>query len=195
MPYYESFMVDLETTGTKPNLNHVVEISIVGFNLDTRERDVGISVNLSKEQAGRGADQSTLSWWANSVSREVRERVFKNFLNPEINNADELNKILDYVLYSKSPYKKEAIMWAKPIHFDYMFLSSIFRENEVAMPFNYWSTIDMWSYCSALLNFDTEMYNSLKPERPDAHSSLADIHWQLDWLFKVKDYADAKSKD
>lgn len=193
MPYYDCFMLDVETTGTRPDLNHVIEISVVAFDPITQQRDEGITLNLSKDQAGRGVDQQTLSWWKGQ-SETVKQSVFKNFLLNDFDNRAELDKLNAYVLKHRDPCAKP-VFWSKPLHFDYMFVQGIYKDLGVYFPFPYYITIDMWSYCAGLLNFDRAIYESLKPERIDAHSSLADIHWQLDWLFEVQKYVNAKPKD
>lgn len=188
-----SFMVDLETTGTRPDLNHVVEISIVAFDPITQERDVGLTVNMGRNQANRVADPQTIGWWSGQP-KEIKQSVFKNFLDPAFDNLKALQELNDYVLKHRDPFGK-AVFWSKPLHFDFMFLQSLYKDVGVYCPFPYYITLDMWSYCAGLLNFDRDLYEKLKPERTDAHSSLADCQWQLDWLFTVQNYVRAQPED
>lgn len=193
MRYFNHFMVDVETTGTRPDLNHVVEIAAIAFDYDTREQHPEpFIIKLTKQgQPNRVVEASTIEWWKRQAPA-VRLGVFENFIRQDLRLADQLREMHDWVFRVSDPNKPK-IFWAKPVSFDYMFLQGLFKDAQVDFPFPaFWLTNDMRSHCMGLVapfgaSYEEveEEYHSYKPPRTNAHSSLADVQWQLDWLKAV----------
>ncbi|TXH12821.1 MAG: hypothetical protein E6R03_12270 [Hyphomicrobiaceae bacterium] len=196
---FNHYMVDVETTGTRPDLNHVVEIAAIAFDYDTMEQHPEPFIaQLSRQgQPHRVPDKKTLEWWKGQ-NPAVLQSVFSQFENPDLCLKTQLENMRDWVFRVGDPMQPK-IFWAKPVSFDYMFLQGLFKDAQVDFPFPaFWMTNDMRSHCMGLMHAAgmsyqqmDNLYKDFTPKRVDAHSSLADVQWQLDWLKAVKGAANA----
>lgn len=183
---FSQFMVDIESTGAQPDLNHIVEISIVPFSLvpnvvlvSPPEYHVKFKFNLN--QRHRFCDPQTDIWWQKQPA-DVREKVFSHFFDPSLNNANTLLEISKFITKVS---KGNTEFWSKPNSFDFMFMQSFFKDNKVIFPFSYWIAKDMAGFCSGISfvkqkTLDYKIYKPLK--RFKAHDSLNDCYFQLEWL-------------
>ena len=183
---FNKFMVDIETTGTKPDINHVVEISIVPFDLVPNSIIVSppeyhLKFKLNHNQLHRTYNQQTMVWWGKQT-KVIADDVFSQFYNEEINNK---NVLLQLAVFITQLSKGDTQFWAKPNSFDFMFMQSLFEDLGVIFPFRYWMAVDMAGFCAGLAFKQQKVldYTIYKPEvREKAHDSMGDCYFQLDWI-------------
>ena len=183
---YNQFMIDIETTGVKPDLNHIIEIAIVPFGMTNNVMFISpleyhMLFKLNHNQGYRDYDAQTLIWW-DKQSKEIRESVFSHFFDDSLNNPKTLLELTKFITYLS---RADTQFWSKPNSFDFMFLQSLFSDFKIIFPFNYWIAKDMAGFCSGLSfvhqkTLDYRVYKPLK--REGAHSSMDDCYYQLEWL-------------
>ena len=183
---FSNYMVDIETTGTRPDLNHIVEVAIVPFelihtNVVISPEEYHLKFKLNSDQKHRQYDPSTMTWWGKQ-NKQIADKVFSQFFNPEINNAQVLTQLAIFISHTTNG---KARFWSKPNSFDYMFLQSLFKDFQIVFPFSYWNALDLSGFCSGLAylqqnTLDSKIY---EPEtRSLAHDSMGDCYFQLDWI-------------
>lgn len=183
---FVNFMVDIETTGTSPDLNMVVEVCIVPFHLIqgaliVSDPEYHIKFKLNDQQGHRNWDDQTIIWWEKQ-SKEVADSVFSHFLDESINNK---NVLIQMAIMISSMAANEAKFWSKPNSFDFMFMQSIFKQYAVIFPFKYHKAKCMAGFCTgvAYVNHKTDDHKIYEPlERHGAHDSMNDCYYQLEWL-------------
>lgn len=183
---YDKFMVDIETTGKKPDLNHIVEISIVPFSMIPNVIEVApleyhLKFKLNDQQLHRNYCAETMVWWGKQ-SKETANSVFSEFYNTEINNRDVLEQLAIFVARLTTGNTQ---FWSKPNSFDFMFLQSIYDDFKLIFPFRYYLAKDMAGFCSGLSfayqkNLDYKIFKPLKREK--VHDSMGDCYFQLEWM-------------
>ena len=183
---YNQFMIDIETTGVQPDLNHIVEIAVVPFAMmpnfiEISPLEYHLKFKLNFNQKNRTSDPQTLIWW-DKQSKEIRDNVFSHFLDPNLNNA---NTLLELAKFITTLSKGDTQFWSKPNSFDFMFTQSIFKDFQIIFPFKYWMAKDMAGFCSGIsfVKQNTLDYMIYKPKvREGAHDGMNDCYFQLEWL-------------
>lgn len=183
---FNQFMVDIESTGTSPDRNHVVEICIVPFNLISNVVHISppeyhLKFKLNDQQLGRQYDQQTMIWWSKQ-NKAVADSVFSQFLNENIDNKQVL---LQLAVFVSRITTSNTEFWSKPNSFDFMFLQSLFKDFQVIFPFKYYLAKDLAGFCSGIsfIKHKTMNYRIYEPlERHGAHDSMNDCYYQLQIL-------------
>ena len=180
---YNHFMVDIETTGTSPDLNHIVEICVVPFGIgnnfiEVSEPQYHLKFKLNHNQKQRKYDQQTMIWWEKQ-SKEIADHVFSNFFDESIDNSQVL---LQLAIFVGALTKGDTMFWSKPNSFDFMFMQSIFKDYQVIFPFKYWMAKDLAGFCCGISfvnqkTLDYRIYGPMK--RIGAHDSMNDCYFQL----------------
>lgn len=174
---YPDVMVDIETTGTRPDRHAIIQLAAVKFNL--KDRTVGPSFNLSLQMPpNRYWEESTRDWWLRDKA-ELLERIVTRAMAPGLVMqafAEWASKDHDW--------SNSLVFWAKPISFDYAFISSYFNDFDVANPFHYRAANDMNSFIRA--RFYPEEVPDMKLEVPmigETHDAINDVFHQIAVLF------------
>lgn len=121
---FPDVMVDLETTGTRPETTNIIQISAVKFNLATGDVDMNFFDRCLIPLPTRFWSEDTREWW--SKMPELLDGIYARMEPAKTVMQD----------FSNWAYNCEHL-WAKPIHFEWPFLQSYFNELEVHNPFHY----------------------------------------------------------
>lgn len=169
-------MVDLETTGTDPAANAIIQISAVRFDLINKKVDASdmfdrcLAVPMS-----RSWDQGTIEWW--SKHGDVLDSIMAR--------QEPARDVVEafHAWACKTP---GASLWAKPITFEYPFLASYFRQYEKDMPFHYRYARDVNTYLWAKGHEDTsKFWDTIPWDGLDAHNALHDVLHQIRGVFNA----------
>lgn len=178
---FTDIMVDLETTGTDPEHCAIFQIAAVKFDPVKRmvspmvfDRSLQFAPNRFWEEGGR-------QFW------QKMPDIYKSL----VERAEDPALVLkEFTTWVNSDYTDQgpARIWAKPIHFEWGFLSSYYRQFGMPMPFHYRTARDMNSYIGGLRsnpehhNLDNEV-----PFEGPEHNALWDVFHQIKVLFHAMD--------
>lgn len=171
---FPDIMVDIETTGTDFDKNHIIQIAAVRFNLRERTIDHQFFDRALMPAPGRFWDEDTRSWWLKD-KREILDGIMKR-MEPVRGVLEDLQRFAP----------PDAVFWAKPTHFDYSFLSSYFKQYELSNPFAYYRAKDLRSFTEGL-SFPEPSKDWTKelPFTGPAHNALFDTLHQISALFEA----------
>lgn len=167
-------MVDLETTGTDPGHNAIIQIAAVKFNFDTGE--IGEVFNRCLMLAPRRFwDEDTRTWWGKQ-NRAVFDSIIARMETPE-------PVMRDLIAFAGDG---EYRLWAKPVHFEFPFIASYCAQFGLPMPFNFRIARDLNTYMAAMAG--GAVHQGMEHIHPpaNAHDALADVVHQLKMLFAAK---------
>jgi len=174
--------VDIETTGTNPNLTAMIQLSGVRFNFETREIDTSSFFDQCLLiPSNRFWSEDTRDWWAQQ-DQKILHSIWGRMKEPR----EVLAAFAQWV--HRDLDGERPVLWAKPSHFEYPFLESYFREYGVAMPFHYREVEDLNSWCRArgVPDLDQELDFD-----GDAHNAIHDVLHQVKVLFELLERTDA----
>lgn len=165
-------MVDIETTGTLPDRHAILQISAVKFNLKTGAVSPDFFDRCLIMPKHRSWDEGTRNWWIDKKS---------SIINDIFDRAEDHRVVIDE--FAKWAYPQNHLQfWSKPTHFDFMFLSSYFHDENIQNPFHYRFANDLNSYLRGLY-YPKDVPNLNLEFKGDAHNALADTLHQLRLLF------------
>lgn len=141
--YFQHVMCDIETTGLKPDRNHIIQICAVRFNLQTQEYDPNLfEVCLDPDMASfRNVCPTTMAWWNDPERQPIWEKIQANKFNPSL-------ALMAFQHWLNTGAR--LVFWGNRNGFDYMFLQSYFADFNVPFPFKYWDSKDLLSYTEGL---------------------------------------------
>ena len=171
-------MVDLESTGTNPSYNAIIQIAAVQFNYKTGE--IGPVFNRCLSIApNRYWDEGTRTWWGKQ-NKDVFDGIVSRMEPPE-------PVLRDFLTFATTDVPNGGLrLWAKPIHFEFPFLESYFSQFGLPNPFHYRVARDLNTYLAAMAG-GVEHQDMEHIEVPtNAHDALADVVFQLKLLFAGK---------
>jgi len=179
---FTDIMVDIETTGTDPDNNAMIQLAAVKFNLMTREVSSDTFDKALTFAPQRFWDESTRQWW--SKMPEVYKSIVERSENP-------LYVLQDFSKWVNSDQPVDETgegyrFWAKPTTFDWSFISSYYRQYGLPMPFHYRYARDLNSYMAGLKS-NPQHPNIEIPFTGDEHNALWDCFHQIEQLFHAQD--------
>lgn len=175
-------MLDFETTGTDSEHCAIIQIAAVKFDpitqevgTDTFDKALAFAPNRFWEEGGR-------NFW------QKMPEIYSSFVERAIDPGDALDQFTRWVNKDVPETDGGWRLWAKPIHFEWSFLSSYYRQFGLRIPFHYRYTRDLNSYIAGLRG---------KPEHinledsvefiGDEHNALWDCFHQVKILFHAQD--------
>lgn len=171
-------MVDIETTGLSPDYSAIIQIAAVRFNLEEQTIDNDVFDRCLTLPNKRFWDEETRHWWSQQ-KRSVLADIYSRMEEPEV-------VINAFSEWGRAKQKNHPLrFWAKPISFDYAFVSSYFRDYRVYNPFNFREAIDLRSYVRGL-GRSGEMPELNVEFKGDAHNALVDTLNQINFLFEAQ---------
>lgn len=184
-PLNEKFpdhMVDLESTGLNFERNGIIQISAVRFNLAERTISHDFFDRCLALPDNRFWDESTRIWWMKK----------KDVLMSILGRGEEPSVVLEAFSAWVGP---NASMWAKPTHFDHVFLKSYFSDANKPHPYFYRTANDMNSFLRGRYfpapapqwEYEMEFHG-------DKHNAIHDCLHQISVLFKAMDDTTVTSK-
>lgn len=177
---YPDVMVDIETTGTRPDTTAIIQLAAVKFNLAEGTVDHNFFDRALMIPPTRFWDEDTREWWL-SDKADILQGIYSRMENPKMvledlaawaNNDRDFNQPLRF--------------WSKPLSFDFPFISSYFREFEITNPWNFREANDQNTWIRA--RFFPEEAPPIEKELDfvgDAHNALQDTLHQVKVLFEA----------
>lgn len=174
MTVYTDVMIDLETTGTRPDRSAVIEIGAVKFNLKERTASTNVFNRCLKIPRNRHWDESTRAWWYKQ--KDVLDNILARGEDPKLVMSD----FVDWVNPRGGPLR----FWAKPTTFDYMFISSYLNDYDQPVGlFDFREATDQRSFLRGVY-FPNDIDTSDEPEFVGvAHNAVVDCLNQIKVLF------------
>ena len=179
---FTDIMVDIETTGTLPEYNGIIQLAAVKFNLDTREVSPNIFDRALSLAPNRFWDEGTRQFW------QKHPGVYRGLMERAELPHKVLSDFYNWVLLDQPDIEGGYRFWAKPVSFDWPFLASYMRQHGMEMPFHYRYACDMNSYIRGLRS-NPEHYK-LEDEIPfegEEHNAKWDCFHQIQVLFAAQD--------
>jgi hypothetical protein len=165
-------MVDIETTGTRPDLHAMFQLAAVAFDWNTGITGPTFNMKLNIPP-GRHWDEGTRDWWSKNPT--AFEMASSNPQPPR----EVMLAFRDWVVATTGALEKPRF-WAKPSTFDYQFVSSYFHQYEIENPFHFRDVIDMQSFIRGMRHnpgapaFDREVeFEGV------AHNGVDDVYHQI----------------
>lgn len=174
-------MVDIETTGTDPGANAIIQIAAVRFNLETRELDTSSMFNRCLFIPPRRYwDEGTREWWGRQ-KREILADIYSRMEDPKT----VLEAFSQWSLESGSDEPMR--FWGKPTHFDFSFIQNYMNQFEVYNPYHFGYATDLNSFIRGRAN-SSKVRDHKVEFQGDAHNAIFDVINQIDSLFKAVDH-------
>jgi oligoribonuclease (3'-5' exoribonuclease) len=177
-PTFLDIMVDLETTGTNPEVNGMIQLSAVKFDLASQSVQPfpDFFDRCLKLPQNRYFEEGTRQWW------NKRHKVYQ-----QINaRAEDPQKVIgDFVKWVGFNNPKPVRFWSKPTTFDWGFVASYLRQYELQNPFHYRWAMDMNSYIRGLAQDPTVESHYVPFEGGDAHNAIFDVLNQINQVFEA----------
>lgn len=175
-PLFERFpdvMCDTESTGLNFDRNAIIQISAVRFNLKEKTISHDFFDQCLMIPDNRFWDEGTRDWWLKK--RDVLMGILSR-------GRPVKEVLLEFAAWAGT----QSVMWAKPTHFDHVFLGSYFKEHGMSHPFFYRSANDMNSFIRSRYYPETppEWEYQIPFEGPK-HNAIFDCLHQIKVLFKV----------
>lgn len=169
---FTDVMIDLETTGTCPDRNAIIQISGVKFNLEDRTISPDFFDMSLKIPSHRFWCEDTRKWWSK----------MPDLYNKIVSTAQPHEVVLQALFDWLKPMNSLSF-WSKPTHFDFMFMASYFKDAGMDVPCHFRKANDLNTFVRA-------MYP--KREVPDlgikmdgeAHNAIDDVLFQIKYLFE-----------
>lgn len=178
MPHY---MIDIETTGTRPDRAAILQIAAVRFDPVARSIDHDGLFNMCLRMPGwRFWDDDTRRWWQ-AQNQDVFQRILFNAQDPRaVTHA--------FLHWVNADHAKidDRYFWAKNAAFDFMFLASYGTDYDTGMPFSYRNVNDMKAFIRGRC-FPDDIPVIDQAPTDQAHDAIVDCIMQIDWLFKALD--------
>ena len=162
------FMLDIETTGLNPCVNHITSCAIVPFELSTGQySENNFHQRFDRTIVGRLENKDTMYFRAkyNIDKAEKELPISENIYETMRNISKFLNDANTYV-------------WAKPAHFDIAFLASYFNMCSLPIPWSHRNARDLGTYLAAAGHKLTDLYKEIE-FTGDTHNALHDCYYQI----------------
>lgn len=175
MTEWTDLMVDVETTGTNPGVNGIIQLSAILFNL--KEKKVGPCFDVCPSILPlRSWCMDTREFWM------VKNRsVFETIVARQEDGQTAFLKFFHWVREHNPTH-----FWAKPLSFDWPFVASSMEQCGLPMPMHYRYARDMNSYMAGLNGCADHPIVEKEvpfPAGGSQHNALHDCGWQIDQLF------------
>jgi len=181
-------MVDIETTGTRPDRNAMIQLAAVRFNLEERTVDASDMFNRCLLiPPNRFWDESTRSWWGQQ-KRDILDDIYFRMEDPK--TVMEAFSQWSLKAGSGEPLR----FWAKPTTFDFSFVQSYLNDYEVYNPYHFRWAVDMNSFIRGL-GASSKIESFYNEFQGDAHNAIFDVINQIDCVFKAKDHYHAPTNE
>jgi DNA polymerase III alpha subunit (gram-positive type) len=164
-------MLDVETTGTSPDRNAMIQVAAVRFDLATGEVDGADTFNECLFMPPwRSWDEETRLWW------QKQPAVLQSLLARAKPAVEVMDRFATWAGYDTP------VMWAKPITFDFNFVASAFRDAQIPNPFSFRQAMDCRSYLRGLAGHTDYIKETEIEFRGPKHDAIFDVFHQIKWL-------------
>lgn len=165
-------MVDLETTGTQPEHSNIIQIAAVKF--DHRTGEVGDHFDRCLlPLPSRYWDEDTRKWWSGMPT--ILDGIWRRMEPPN-------QVLMDFAHFAQG----SPVMWAKPVSFEFPFITSYYRELGLMNPFHFRLAMDQNSFIRA--RYFPEEAPRVEKELEftgQEHNALHDVFHQIKTVLTV----------
>jgi hypothetical protein len=172
MSYFPDLMVDTETGGKQPDRTPMIQVAAVPFCLETMTISPNVFCRSLSVPPTRLWDESTRQWWSEQ-NQEILQEI--------IDLAQPPAQVMDEFWRYSVQLGPGVRFWAKPISFDYAFISSYFRDYELTNPFDFRTTKDLNSFIAGL--YRNKPVPKIELSAKVTHNALDDCYSQIELLF------------
>jgi RNAse (barnase) inhibitor barstar len=175
-------MLDFETTGTDPEHCAIIQMAAVKFDpytqevsSDTFDQALTFAPNRFWQEGGR-------SFW------QKMPDIYNSIIERAKDPVEVLFEFSLWCLKDQPDIEGGWRLWAKPITFEWAFLSSYYRQFDQPLPFHYRYARDLNTYIAGLRG--DPVHNDLSDEVPfegKEHDALWDCFHQIQVLFYAYD--------
>ncbi|MFC7661755.1 3'-5' exonuclease [Methylorubrum suomiense] len=171
------YMIDIETTGTNPEENAILQIAAVRFNRHTKEIDHKFFDRCLMVPSGRYWSEDTRDWWMDKPT----------VLGPILQRAEPAETVIRafWEWVAAGPSICPRAFWGKPTTFDYNFINSYFRQYGLMQPFHYREAVDLNSYLLGKGHENRYEYWKTIENVGEAHNALNDCLYQIRAVFNA----------
>jgi hypothetical protein len=168
-------MIDIETSGTDPYHNAMIQLAAIQFNYGSGE--IGPTFNRCLTiPAGRYWDESTRQWWGQQKPG-ILQGILAKSEEPQLVVEDFHRFICD---------AGRLRFWSRG-SFDWWFIQSYMDQYNLPMPFAFHQARDLRSFQAGLRGTADEPDMSWVTAKGDAHNALFDCVIQLKRLFSARE--------
>lgn len=172
---FPDIMVDLETTGTRPETTNIIQIAAVKFNLRTGDVDPNFFDRCMIPLPTRFWQEDTREWW--SKMPDILDGIYRR-MEP----AKDVMQDFSNWAYNSTH------LWAKPVSFEFPFIQSYFHELEIYNPFSFRLANDQNTFIRS--RFFPEEAPPIEKELEfigDEHNALHDVLHQVKAVLEAYD--------
>ena len=184
--FFPDVMIDIETTGTQPDMTSMIQLSAVKFNLKQRKIDTGAFFDQCLFPLPRRFwDEGTRGWWMH----EERYPILSGKIMPRMRDAKTV--LEEFTAWMGGAPAHGVRMWSRG-RFDDQFIASHLRDCQMQQIFDYRAITDLRTFEFALFypgSIPSESDLNLPQFQGDKHDGIADCFHQLRRLFAMVDRA------
>lgn len=177
----QDIMVDLETTGTDPVHSGIIQIAAVRF--DYKTGAVGDTFNRCLFVPGyRSWNLQTREWW-----EKQKDDKGKSILEKITARSEDPHRVF-YDFTGWAVKEGTPRMWAKPISFEFPFISHYLRDLGIGNPFHYRESVDVNSFVRGMFQDPShDGFDKVIPFDGDAHDAIFDVFHQIKAVLYAKE--------
>lgn len=166
-------MIDLETTGADPNINGIIQIAAVRFDYQTMQIGPAFCASMVLPY-GRFWDEGTREWWMHPD----RIGIYQDIMSTARDPLTVMREFSGWCMQVDNGQPQR--MWAKPITFEFPFVSSYGRQFDVHLPFHYRHAVDLHSFTRGQRQDPgAEPFDKQVQFEGDAHNAIDDVFHQI----------------
>lgn len=181
MANFYDYMIDIETTGTEPDVSGIIQIAAVKFNIKTQEIDTtSFFDRCLRLPPKRYWDEDTRGWWFG------KNRAVYQSLVPRMEDPAVVMKDFHAWILKDSDTEEPRRLWGKPTAFDAAFIESYMKQFQLMNPFHFRYQMDVNTYIRGLAN-DPLAQLEYRDFQGPAHNAIFDSLHQIGNLFAAVD--------
>lgn len=174
LQHFDCIMVDIETTGLRPDRHAIIQIAAVPFSVDRQEISESYFDMCLRIPSTRGWQETTRDWWHGTNLPLLKEI---------LGRAQPAQHVMQCFRNFLSELAPKTRFWGKR-SFDWQFIESYFHDTEVGNPLSYKNAIEVESFMQGLA-FPNPMPN-VRPEFEGIpHHAYWDTKHQIRTLFAI----------
>lgn len=135
---WPDIMVDIETTGTRPDRAAILQIAAVKFDIRTGDASPDFFDKCLTIPRSRGWDEDTRNWWLKDKQPLLMSLIARGEPYRQV-----LTDFRDWCGPNAGRF------WCRGLSFDFPFVASYFNDYEVSNPFKFWQAMDTRTWIEA----------------------------------------------
>jgi oligoribonuclease (3'-5' exoribonuclease) len=179
MADFYDYMIDIETTGTEPDVSGIIQIAAVKFNVKTQQIDSSSFFDRClRLPPKRYWCEDTRAWWYG------RNKSVLDTLIPRMEDPAVVMQDFHAWVMKDSDCDEPRRIWGKPTAFDAAFIESYMKQFQLENPFHFRFQCDVNTYIRGLAN-DPLAELEYRPFTGPKHNAIFDSLHQIGNLFEA----------